>query len=242
MSRSVQSRPSQRPPVFARDSGAARRVIVAGVVATLAVVVLQAASQAIDFQVYDLRLLAFNTDKHYSIFGLVSLLAQAGVGAVSLLRGSRTRQHVWAWYLLGVIDAGLVIIRGLTTFNATVLALPLAVIFVLLFWLTWGDGRMRLIVWGGLALLIVSLLLHKVGLAADDSLATDFTWGYQITGMVKHGAELAGWMLVATGIAGGLAAREASDAAFGRTLDRDHAPIVPTRDFTDGELDRHVRL
>ena len=49
-----------------------------------------------------------------------------------------------------------------------------------------------------------SLLLHKVGLAADASTASDYTWAYQITSMVKHGAELAGWMLLATGIAAGI--------------------------------------
>jgi hypothetical protein len=108
--------------------------------------------------------------------------------------------------------------------------------------LTWGDGRVRLIFWGGLALLIVSLVLHKVGLAADDSLASDFTWGYQITGMVKHGAELVGWMLVATGVAAGMAAREASDAADGAALEPAHGAIIPARDFTGGELDRPVRL
>jgi hypothetical protein len=242
MSRSVQSRLSQLSRVPASDGAAVRRVIVAGLLVTLVIAVLQAASQAINFQVYDLRVLAFNADKHYSVFGLVSLLAQAGVGGVSLLRASRARQHAWAWYLLGAIAIGLVIIRGLTSFNATVLAPPLAAVFVLLGWLTWGDGRVRLIVWGGLALLIVSLVLHKVGLAADDSLASDFTWGYQITGMVKHGAELVGWMLVATGVAAGMAAREASDAADGAALEPAHGAIIPARDFTGGELDRPVRL
>jgi hypothetical protein len=241
MRRLLQPRPSQSSTVPAFDGAAARRVIVAGLLLTLAVAVLQAASQAIDFKVYDLRVLAFNADKHYSVFGLVSLLAQAGVGAASVLRGTRTRQHAWAWYLLGAVAIGLVIIRGLTTFNATVLALPLVVVFLLLGWLTWGDRRIRLLVWGGLVLLVVSLLLHKVGLAADDSLASDFTWGYQITGMVKHGAELAGWLLVVTGIAAGMTAREASATARG-TPAPDHHPIVRAHDFTGGELDRPVRL
>ena len=48
------------------------------------------------------------------------------------------------------------------------------------------------------------MLLHKVGLAADASTASDYTWPYQITSMVKHGAELAGWMLLATAIAAGI--------------------------------------
>ena len=63
--------------------------------------------------------------------------------------------------------------------------------------LTWRDsGAARAVVWAGLILMVTSLLLHKVGLAADSSTASDYTWAYQITGMVKHGAELAGWMLI----------------------------------------------
>lgn len=227
-------------PAF--DDAVARRLIVAGALLTLVAAALQAASQAIDFKVYDLRVLAFNADKHYSVFGLVSLLAQAGVGAVSLLRGSRTRQHTGAWYLLGLIVLCLVIIRGLTTFSATLLGPPLAVVLVMLAWLTWGDRRIRLIGWGALGLLIVSLLLHKVGLAADDSLASDFTWKYQITSMVKHGAELAGWMLVMTGIAAGMMAGEASASILGPPESPAYEPIVPVGDFSSGGLDQRVQL
>jgi hypothetical protein len=149
---------------------------------------------------------AFNADKHYSVFGLVSLLAQFAVAAASARRARVASQHPFAWYVLAALAAILVIIRGLTTFNASVVALPLAAVFALLMWLTWRDGRTRVLIWAGLALLIVSLLLHKVGLAADDSLASDFTWEYQITGMVKHGAELGGWLLVVTGLVAGMMA------------------------------------
>jgi hypothetical protein len=65
-------------------------------------------------------------------------------------------------------------------------------------------------VWGSLALLAFSFALHAVGPQADASntsvygtsayLATH-TWAYQATGMIKHGAELAGWMLLATAMA-----------------------------------------
>ncbi len=96
--------------------------------------------------------------------------------------------------------------------------MPLALVFLTLCWLTWRDpGPVRAAVWSGLVLLAVSLLLHKVGLGADDSTASDFTWAYQIDSMVKHGAELAGWMLLATGIvAGSDALRRSLAAALGR--------------------------
>ena len=118
-------------------------------------------------------------------------------GAAAARRGTAGGGSCWArsW---GVLCSSV----GLSPFNAAALAVPLACVFGLLCWLTWRDpGAARGVVWAGLVLLATSLLLHKVGLAADASAATDYTWAYQITGMVKHGAELAGWMLVATGIA-----------------------------------------
>jgi len=207
MSRSVQSRLPRPLPPSPPTTAAVRRVVVAGLVLTLVILLVQAASQAIDFKADHLRVAAFNADKHYSVFGLASLLAQLAVAAASVRRGRKASQHRFAWYVLAGLASALVIIRGLITFNASVVALPLAAVLALLTWLTWRDGRTRVLVWAGLALLILSLLLHKVGLAADDSLASDFTWKYQITGMIKHGAELGGWLLVVTGVVAGMTAQ-----------------------------------
>ena len=116
--------------------------------------------------------------------------------------------------LLGALVAGLVVLRALTTFNATALAAPLACVFWLICWLTWRDpGASRTVVWTGLILMMASLLLHKVGLAADSSTASDYTWAYQILTVVKHGCELAGWGLVATGIIAGTVERAVSEVA-----------------------------
>ena len=49
--------------------------------------------------------------------------------------------------------------------------------------------------------------LHAVGPLADGSSVSRlaaYTWPYQLTGMLKHGAELAGWMLLATGMFAGV--------------------------------------
>ncbi len=199
----------------------------AGLVVTVALVVLQAASQAIDFSVFNLRHEALNSDKHYSLFGIASLLAQAAVAAASGWRGSREERHRRAWFALGALVAVLVLVRGLTTFNATALAVPLACVFLLLCWLTWRDPRpARAVVWAGLILMATSLALHKVGLAADSSTASDYTWAYQITGMVKHGAELAGWMLLATGITAGLRRRSSPPAGVVAPDDRIRRPVT----------------
>lgn len=182
-----------------------RRIIVIGLLVTVALVALQAVTQAIDFSVFNLQIRAFNSDKRDSVFGLASLLAQAAVAAACVWRGRQVERRRRAWFALGALVGALVIIRGLTTFNATALAVPLVCVFWLLCWLTWRDrGAARAVVWAGLILMGTSLLLHKVGPAADASTASDYTWAYQLTSMVKHGAELAGWMLLATGIAAGI--------------------------------------
>lgn len=185
-----------------------RHVIVVGVLVAAAVVTLQVASQLIDFRIFDLRLWELNADKHYSLFGVASILAQATVAAASGWRGRRADRHRWPWFALAALVAALVLVRALVTYQASTLAVPLVCVFVLVCWLTWRDpGASRTVVWAALALIAISLLLHEVGPDADSSTASDFTWVYQITGVVKHGCELAGWMMIATGIIAGSMAR-----------------------------------
>jgi hypothetical protein len=201
-------------PATAPTADLMGRVIVVGLIATLTLVVLQAATQAIDFGAFNLRYWEFNCDKRYSVFGVASLFAQLAVAAACLWRGRTAEPHRQVWLGLGALVGVLILIRGLTTFNAKLLALPLACVFLVLCWLTWRDaGPVRATVWSGLLLLAVSLLLHKIGPGADDSTASDFTWTYQIDSMIKHGAELAGWMLLATGIVAGSDALRRSLAA-----------------------------
>lgn len=210
----VRHPPAVSAPVIPPVADRVRRVILIGLLVTVAIVALQAASQVIDFSVFNLRIRALNADKHDSVFWLVSLLAQMALAAASAWRGSRAERHRWAWFALAALLVGLVFVRGLTAFNATALALPLACVFGLLCWLTWRDpGSVRVVVWAGLILVVISLLLHKVGLAADSSNASDYTWAYQITGIVKHGAELAGWMLLTTGIIAGVRDRLAPEVS-----------------------------
>ena len=139
----VRRRPAVGAPVIPPAADRVRRVIVAGLLVTIAMVVLQAVSQVIDFSVFNLRIRALNSDKHDSLFGLASLLAQMAVAAACVWRGRRVERHRRAWFALGALVAGLVIIRGLTTFNATALAVPLACVFWLLCWLTWRDPGRR---------------------------------------------------------------------------------------------------
>jgi hypothetical protein len=204
----VRNRRAIGAPVIPLAGDRMGRIVIVGVLMTAALVVLQAASQAIDFSVFNLQIRAFNSDTHRSVFGLASLLAQLAVAAASIRRGCRSEQYRRALFALGALVGGLVIVRGLTAFNAAALAAPLACMFGLVCWLTWRDRNApRKLVWASLILMAVSLLLHKVGAAADASNPSDYhSWAHQLTGMVKHGAELGGWMLLATGIAAGIEA------------------------------------
>ncbi len=205
-------RPAASAPIIRPRAAGMRRIIVPGLLVTIAMVALLGATQLINFGVFDLRLQALDSDYHTSVFGLVSLLAQVAVAAACVWRATGVKRQRWAWFVLGAFVAGLVLVRGLTTFNDAALAVPLACVFWLLCWLTWRDpGTARALVWAALTVMVTSLLLHKVGLAADTSHASDFTWAYQILTVVKHGCELAGWMLLATGIAAGIVGRRAPE-------------------------------
>lgn len=188
----------------APTSNDATRVIVAGLLVAAVAVTLLAITQLINFGVFNLRIQALDSDFHTSVFGLVSLGAQLAVAAAAGWRGRHAQRHRWAWFVLAVLVAALGIVREATTFNAAALAAPLGCVFALVCWLMWRDsGAIRVVVGSGLVLMVVSLALHKVGIASDSSTASDFTWPYQILTVIKHGFELAGWTLVATGIFAG---------------------------------------
>jgi len=201
---SIQERSRVGARGAASRTDGARPVIVAGVVVANVTAALLAASQLINFGVFHLRIQAFDSDYHTSVFGLASLAAQLAVAVASAWRGRHTTRHRWAWFGLGALVAVLAVVRELTTFNATALAGPLLCVFVLLSCLVWRDaGITRAAVGAGLLLMMVSLMLHKVGIASDASTASDYTWPYQIVTVIKHACELAGWTLVATGVLAG---------------------------------------
>ena len=117
-------------------------------------------------------------------------------------------RHRWAWLALGALVAGLVLLRTLITYNPKAVAVPLACMFWLVCWLTWRDPRAaHTVVWLALILMVVSLLLHEVGLDADVLNYSDQSWSYQLSAVAKHGSELAGWILLASGIIAGMAGR-----------------------------------
>lgn len=205
-----------------------RRVIIAGVLVSAAMFALLAAGQLIDYGVFNLRIKALNTDTHASVFGVASLLAEVAAAAAITWRASRTDRRRWTWFALGALVAALVLFRGLASFDAATLAAPLACVLLLVCWLTWPDPRAaRTVVWAALVLMATSLALHQVGEAADVVNHSGYSWSYQLVTVAKHGCELAGWLLVATGIIAGIEGRPVRGTARARNVAPEMGSFTP---------------
>jgi hypothetical protein len=104
--------------------------------------------------------------------------------------------------MLAALTALLLVVRAGVTFRAALLLGPVALLFVLVWYLTSDDSEpARAVVRTGLAALVFSFVVHVFGPHVVAALGyAGNTWPYQIKGMLKHSGELAGWMLVAIGI------------------------------------------
>jgi uncharacterized membrane protein YfbV (UPF0208 family) len=182
-------------------SGITHRVIRAGLLLTLAAVIAQAAAQSIDFGVYSLRVTALDSNVHGSIFGVISIVAQ-GATAVAMVVRARTASQPRVWALLAAVVGALTVVRIVTSYNAAVLIVPVAVVFVLVWQLTADDPvEARMVVRAGLLLLVFSFVVHAVGPKLVTALGYSVnSWPYEIKSMLKHGSEMAGWMLLAVGL------------------------------------------
>ena len=184
------------------------QVMTAGILLTAAVVFAQTAGQLIDFRFFDLRLRVLDSEHHASVFGALSILVEAGAAAAIGLRAVSTRRLVWLAVAapVGVLTVPRALMRyeaAFERYEVAILLAPLTVVFLVLCALTFHDARrVRFMVWGALVLLVCSFTLHAVGPQADaagnKAHLAEYTWAYQLTGMLKHSAELAGWMVLAT--------------------------------------------
>jgi hypothetical protein len=198
---SLERRPSRSTFAGRLEGWATDRVLVAGVAFALSVLVAQIVAQIIDFTVYDLRIGALNSNVDSSVFGVLSLAAEVAMACAAALRGLESA-HRGRWLVLAAIAAALVAVRAAAPGSAMIVAVPVAVVFVLVWSLTSSDpGRARTIVRVALFLLAFSFVVHLVGLKIVNSLGYDGnSWPYQVKSLLKHGSELAGWILLATGI------------------------------------------
>lgn len=174
----------------------------------------QVAAQVIDAAVFDLRIHALNSDSHRSVFGVLSLGAQAGTAAAVGVRCLSAPRRA-AWLILAGLTALLLIARVLIPGEPAAFALPVAVAFVLFWSLTVTDyRRARTVLRTGLAVLAFSFVAHVVGPRIVAHLGYGVgSWPYELKGIVKHSTELAGWILVGSGVLAGWAAAVAPSRA-----------------------------
>jgi hypothetical protein len=172
-----------------------RGPLLAGAIwAALALSIGNAVAQAVDFGAFDLRYQALNSNTHASIFGAVSLVACGLAVAASFAVARRSGRP--AALLLPFALAVLLVLRVWNPPYVLGLALPFTAIAFVMLWRE-GRGRAQTIIRVGCGLLILSFAVH--GLDSATTLDPG-SWWYQIWSLVKHDAELAGWILVAGGL------------------------------------------
>ena len=133
-----------------------------GVAATLAVVT--ALAQVINYHFFDLRLGALDSNTHMSIFGAVSLLANAAALALAIALAVRTRNRELV-VLSGVLIA-MFALRVTYPSHLLLLSLPFTGIALVLLWRqgrpSAGDGLWP--IRAGCVLLVVSFAIHALEL------------------------------------------------------------------------------
>jgi hypothetical protein len=186
-----------------QEAVARHQLIVAGATLTVAAVLALAASEVINYG-FRLHVQALDSGVRWSVFGVMSLLAQASVAVVAVARSGRGAKGP-LWLALGGLLAALLLVRILLPFDAALLVAPIALVFVLLWLLTTHDpDRARSVVSWALALLFLSFAVHVVGAKVVAALGFGAdSWPSELKGILKHSSELAGWMLLATGLGAG---------------------------------------
>jgi len=189
-------------------------IVTAGVAVAVAAVVAQLAAQLVDYQVFDLRLLLLDSNKHRSFFGVASLLAHAFAVAAAFV-GTLLGPRRLAWAVLCLALSILLVLRALVGFHLLQAAPFVLVVFVLVWWFSTHASKSEAITLRiALCLLAVSFVVHVAAPGSESTLGFQrHTWEYQIRGMVKHGASLSGWILLASGLAAVAVRREASRMA-----------------------------
>jgi hypothetical protein len=176
--------------------------VVAGVAIAVTAVVAQLAAQIVDYQVFDLRYLLLDSNKHRSLFGVASLLAHAfAIAAAAVGSVLGPRRVVWA--VLALALSVLLVLRAFVGFHFVQAAPFVLVALVVVWWLSAHASRGEaLTLRAALCLLAVSFAVHVAAPGSQSTLGFQrHTWQYQIRGMVKHGASLSGWILLASGLA-----------------------------------------
>jgi nitrate/nitrite transporter NarK len=108
--------------------------------------------------------------------------------------------------MAAALMSALLVVRLTASYDTALLVPPVAVLFASLWKLTSDDEPApRAVIRGALALLALSFLVHAVGPKTLTALGySGNAWPYQLKGILKHTTEMAGWMLLASGLFAGV--------------------------------------
>ena len=179
-----------------------------GATAVAAILVFALASQLVDYGVYELRLRWLDSNEETGVLGLLGQAAIVAAAASAVWVAARVREAtpVVLAILLAflAVDHVAKLHEDVPHWRLTYLPL-LAVTLLALAGVARGPVRgARALLTCGVALLAASFAIHETGGWLMERLATGSdSVAYQVKAAVKHGTEVAGWLLIALGLARG---------------------------------------
>jgi hypothetical protein len=183
------------------------RLIAAGILGISAVVFAQAAAQLVDYGLFELKLDVINSNGDGGLFGIVGTLAlflaaAATWAALPRLPDARRSLTMLAPLLTFLaIDKALRVHDDIPHWLALYVPLLAAAVLLLLRFGHQTSRDARRVIVAALVLLVLAFIVHQFGDSALARLdASTSGWLYETKGVIKHGAELAGWLLVALGV------------------------------------------
>jgi hypothetical protein len=200
-----------------RGNAKTRRLVVAGTVATTAAVLAGAAGQLIGYGVFEGKVAALDSSTDGGVFGVIGDVSLIGAAGAAWTLFARTRPVTMSTAVLPPLLTFLAVdkvirlhdhIHGWLTIYLPVLGGTLVSVVIIARRSSPRSARLAVI---ALTLLTASFLIHLFGEQAIELVAAPDGWAYQFKGITKHGAEVAGWLLLALGFVVGLQDRASSD-------------------------------
>jgi len=183
------------------------RLITSGVLGIGAVVLAQTAAQLINYKFFDLRLKVIDSSGDGGLFGILGILASvlaaaAAWGALPRLPEARRLLVMLAPLLTFLAtDKALRLHDDVPNWLAVYAPLLAAALVLLLLFAHQTNAEARRLIFSALVLLAVAFLIHQFGNPALERLHDSTAdWLHAVKGVTKHGAELAGWLLVGLGV------------------------------------------
>lgn len=187
------------------------RLVAIGIAATTGIVLAGSAAQLIGYGLFHGRVPALNSASDGGLFGLIGNVSIATATLAAWIVLLRIRPRTVAMVTLPLVLSFLTIdkvfrlhdhVPGWLVFYLPLLAATFLAIAAVARRLSPRCFRLTAI---ALALLVGSFLLHQYGEWLLVHVGGSTTgWMFQVKAVVKHGLEVAGWFLIALGLAVGL--------------------------------------